>query len=144
MSSWSVVGTLDLVQSVGGCCKKLYQLLESPGSWFVLVGSGRRTLWRSSGSRRRVSRCSPEAPLVGRSACHSPPRPYRDSRRNRPLPQNPVRAAGRMTGATRGTSSVDHAGGTRRLQAGKSRLPFLLGFLCKCLWVVPVCKVVLF
>ena len=28
-----------------------------------------------------------------------------------------------------------------RTRSGKSRLPFLLGFLCKCLWVAPVCEV---
>ena len=142
-SSWLVVGTFGAVPSrwsvVARSCKSCWRVPVRGSFW-----SGRQTLWRSSGSWRRVSRRSPEAPLVGWSACHSPPRPHRDSRRNRPLPQNPVRAVGRTTRATRGTSSLDHAGGTRRLQAGKSRLPFLLGFLCKCLWVAPVCKVVLF
>ena len=81
----------------------------------VVVGSGRRTLSWSSCSWRRVSRCSPETPLVGRSACHFP-LPVRTeiaARTRSSSPKAPSELSrGRLVQA-RGTSPVDHAGGTR-------------------------------
>ena len=65
-------------------------------SWSCLVG-GPGCLFPTVESEdchwQRVSRCGLETPLVGRSACHSPPpRPHRDSGENsvRSFP-NPVR-----------------------------------------------------
>ena len=85
------------------------------------------------------SRCSPGSPLVGRSACHSPPRPHEKAPENPSIPpETPselsgVRRERRAARAGRGPRRRDSRGGRQvdDAHSGKSPPLIFLWALCK-------------
>ena len=84
-------------------------------------------------------------PASGTERLPFPPPRTRKRRKTRPFPKTPSELSGGRHVQARGTSPVDHAGGTR--SCGRQGLDdahrevatsFSFGVLCKCLWVAPV------